>query len=371
MQRRTFLNWAGAGVAAGTLGSSLFPGSASALSTPAAASFVVDGSDVSILNEAYLDLLEKGGVDVVLHNRVGNLLDLSEMHDFIDRHGKRVALVRRFSDIIDARRQGKVALILGTQSADMLQTSEGNRWDLLPPRHSLRAYYELGLRCFNLVYNLGNQFAGGCLDPTMPLTKAGRQLVRDMQEMGVLVDCGGHTGEQSSLDIIAIARRPVVCTHSNAKTLNDNPRCTSDRVIEGIARTGGVFGVNAISTFLNWGYKDVKKDPVRDIPPVATIERFLDEIDYLMKLVGPDHIGLGPDFTHGAGSGVIDPATSFMFPIEMNYRVNGIPYVVGFEDISKIGNVRDGLVRRNYSKENIDKILGGNWMRVYQAAWNS
>jgi membrane dipeptidase len=142
-------------------------------------------------------------------------------------------------------------------------------------------------------------------------------------------------------------------------------------VIEGIARTGGVFGVNVISTFLTWGYKDVKKDRIRDRPPVATMDRLLDEIDYLMRLVGPDHIGIGPDFVHGRGTFKVDPEKSFSFPIEMTYGEDGIEYVRGFEDISKIGNVRAGLASRNYSKENIDKILGGNWMRVYRDAWNA
>src|SRR5665811_514552 len=94
-------------------------------------------------------------------------------------------------------------------------------------------------------------------DRQMPLTRSGEFLVRKMQEMGILVDCGGHTGERSSMDIIRIAKRPVICSHSNVKALNDNPRCTSDRVIDGIARTGGVFGLCAVDAFMTWGYQDV------------------------------------------------------------------------------------------------------------------
>lgn len=369
MERRTFLTLAGAGAVASAASAASL---AQVAPAPAAdlKNYVVDGSDVSMLSVQYLDLLNAGGVDVVLANGITSLFDFSVALDFIGRHDARIALVRKFTDIAEAKRQGKVAWIFGWQFADFLQTSAGNRWDTMPPMHGLRAYYELGLRCVGLAYNVGNQFAGGCLDPTMPLTKAGRYLAQEMQEMGILMDCGGHTGEQSSLDIISLAKRPVVCTHSNAKTLNDNPRATSDRVIEDIARTGGVFGVNAISTFLTWGYKDVNKDRVRDRPPTAKLDRFLDEIDYLMRLVGPDHIGIGPDFTHGRGSFKVDPTKSFSFPIEMTFGEDGIEYVQGFEDISKLGNVRAGLVKRNYSKENIDKILGGNWMRVYQSAWN-
>ncbi len=371
MRRQTFLTATGAGLIASAALPTLRAKAQPATTTVDRRSFVVDGSDVSTLSAEYLDMLAKAGVDVWQWNGDESLLSISQAYEFVDRHANRVALVRSFADIETARSSNRLALIVGWQNAVALEEAAGNDWrDSNPPQTTLRAYYQLGVRIINLAYNLANQFAGGCLDPAVPLSRAGEYLVRAMQEIGILVDCGGHLGERSSLDIIKIAKRPVVCTHSNVKALNDNPRCTSDRVIAGIASTGGVFGVNAVDAFMSWGYKDVGKDPVKDVPPQVTVSRYVDEFDYLMKLVGPDHIGLGPDFTHGLTGFAVDPKTSFQFPLEMTYKQYPIRYAKGFEDITQLSNVSAEMRKRGYSAENIDKILGGNWMRVYRAAWN-
>jgi membrane dipeptidase len=210
-------------------------------------------------------------------------------------------------------------MVFGWQDSSALEEGHaGNDWrDSLPPVTNLRAWYELGLRVANLQYNMANQFGGGCLDPTVPLTIQGKFLVAQMQEIGILVDCGGHTGEQTSLDIIAMARRPVICSHSNVLALNDNPRNTSDRVIEGIAKTGGVFGVTAMDGFMTWSRKDAPLAMTGPYPKTATVSRYVDEFDYLKKLVGIDHIGLGPDFINDLEP--IDPSHSVEFPTTMTY----------------------------------------------------
>ncbi len=191
-----------------------------------------------------------------------------------------------------------------------------------------------------------------------------------MQEMGILVDCGGHTGEQTSLDIIAMARRPVICSHSNVLALNDNPRNTSDRVIEGIARTGGVFGVTAMDGFMTWSCKDAPLAMTGPYPNTATVSRYVDEFDCLKRLVGIDHIGLGPDFINDIEP--IDPSDSVEFPTTMTYnQPKTMKLIDGFESVDGLGNVRAELVRRGYSSVEIAKIFGGNWMRVYRESWNA
>lgn len=366
MLRRSFLN-----NAAATVAIAIAAAADADAAEPASHSAIVDGSDVSALTPEYLDLLRRGGVQVMMWNGPGTLLDVSLALEFLSRQGDRAVLCKSAGEIESAVRGGRLAVLFGFQDGAAFTEGTGNDWrDVNPPQTTLRAFYDLGLRAVNLAYNIANQFGGGCLDPTVPLSRAGKYMVARMQEIGILVDCGGHLGERSSLDVIAMARRPVICSHSNCKTLNDNPRCTSDRVIEGIASTGGVFGINAVDAFMSWGYKDAHKDLTRDIPPQVTVARYVDEIDYLMKLVGPDHIGLGPDFTHGLDSFYVDPANQFEFPPEMTYKQHPVRFVKGFEDISQLGNVTAELRKRSYSQENIDKILGGNWMRVYRAAWN-
>jgi membrane dipeptidase len=336
------------------------------------ADFVVLSCDGSELTAAYVDRYHRSGVDVWCYDGPETILDFAETLGFLHRESSKIMLAKSYADIVKARSLGKVAMVMGWQNSKPLEEAAGNEWrHSRPPKTALRAYFELGLRVANLCYNLANQFGGGCLDPTVPLTRAGEFLIGQMQDMGVLVDCGGHTGEQTSLDIIKLAHRPVCCTHSNVKSNNDNPRNTSDRVIEGIARTGGVFGVTAVDAFMTWGRKDVER-PARDAHTVASVSRLADDIDYLMRLTGPDHIGLGPDFYEGSEGDhfVVDPDKSFQYSPDMGYKQSPLHFVKGFEAVDQIGNVRSELQRRAYSPADIDKIMGGNWMRVYHEAWN-
>ena len=181
----------------------------------------------------------------------------------------------------------------------------------------------------------------------------------------------GHTGVQTALDVIAMAERPVVITHGNVRALNkDNPRTSPDAVIEGVARTGGLMGVAALSQFMMWGGKDAAKAETGPFPAQASLSRYVDEFDYLKKLVGVDHIALGTDFvTPGSGGG--DPAKDFEYPPEMMSKADEIEFVDGFGSVSGLKNLRAEMQRRGYTAEEIAKILGGNWMRVFGQAWNS
>jgi membrane dipeptidase len=334
--------------------------------------FVVISVDGSDLSSAMIDKYKRNGADVWLFDGPRTLPRFSRAFEFLDREAARITLARSYKDILAAKRAGKVCMVFGWQDSSALEEGHaGNDWrDSLPPVTNLRAWYELGLRVANLQYNMANQFGGGCLDPMVPLTIQGKFLVAQMQEMGILVDCGGHTGEQTSLDIIAMARRPVICSHSNVLALNDNPRNTSDRVIEGIAKTGGVFGVTAMDGFMTWSRKDAPLAMTGPYPKTATVSRYVDEFDYLKKLVGIDHIGLGPDFINDLEP--IDPSHSVEFPTTMTYaQPKTMKLVDGFESVDGLGNVRAEFVRRGYSTVEIAKIFGGNWMRVYREAWNA
>lgn len=326
---------------------------------------VVDGCSPAAPTTEYLELLRKGGVDCWNVSMLPTLLQMSQLLEFVARNAAQVEIAKSAADIRRIKREGKISLTIGWQEADLFVMKGESDWWSKPPKTTMRLFYDLGLRVCGLIYNLTNAFAGGCLDPHIGLTKAGRSIVSQMQSLGILVDVGGHTGEQSSLDIIAMAERPVVCTHSNIAALNANPRNTSDRVIEGIAKTGGLFGVSAIDPFMSWGRDDVgkRKEPRRR----ADLKRYVDELDYLKRLVGVDHIGIGGDFTTGATSS-INPEESFAFPPEMTYLQDPIQYAQGFEDISKLPTVRSEMERRGWRTNDIDKVMGANWMRVYEAS---
>jgi membrane dipeptidase len=344
---------------------------------------IVNGLDPSSLSVEYLDLLKRGGVGAWLRAEHQTLEDFAASHAFYDQHASRIVAVRTVREIREAHRQGKVAQILGWQSAEQL-TVDSNQAALAGPvLTNLRGYYELGLRTCGIAYNLTNQFGAGCLEPHIGLTRNGRKLVEEIHRLRMVLDVGGHTGEQTSLDALAMASGvPVICSHTNIKTLNDNPRCTSDRVLEAIAKTGGVIGLTAFNDF----HARTRNDAGVLRTAQVGLEKHLDQYDYLKKLVGVDHIGLGPDFTFGGTKPIPEPPRSasetagrvaernpngsaqFAGPEAYSVQTPWL-YVNGFENIGELPNVIRGLESRGWSAAELRQVLGENWLRVYERVW--
>jgi len=320
---------------------------------------VVNGLDPSALNARYLDLLEEGGVHC-WHRSAGGLQSFADTYTFMDAHRDRIAVARSVAEIRRAREAGRIAYLFGWQSANELGDAPGE-----PPPTALRAYQELGLRICAIAYNVANIFGGGCLEPAIGLTRAGRRLVEEIHALRIVLDVGGHTGEQTSFDAIEVsAGVPVVCSHTNVAALVDNPRNTSDRLFEAIARTGGVIGLTAFNDF----HVRTRHDAAVPRSPQVGLERHLDQFDHLRRLVGTDHIGLGPDFVEGRNG--TEPLDRTVMPPEV-YSETPWFYVEGFENVSQLPNVTTGLLQRGWSTGDVHKVLGGNWLRVYERVWGS
>ena len=326
---------------------------------------VVDGLDPSALSEEYLDMLQAAGVSCWA-GAIGDLEGFALKQAFCEAHSDRILFAKSVKDIRAAHGQGKIAFIAPWQDAGLL-ISEGSCY--APAFDNLRAYRELGLRICGIAYNLSNSFGGGCLEPQIGLTRLGYRLVEEIHRLRIVLDIGGHTGEQASLDALAASRGvPLVCTHTNIRTLNDNPRCTSDAVLEGIARSGGVIGVCAFNDF----HARSRYDKEVRVTPQVSLEQHLDQYDYLRRRVGVDHIGLGPDFIHGRGlQGPLSREQQEIMPPEA-YSID-LPwhYVAGFAQITALPNVTRGLMQRGWPIGDIRKVLGENWLRVYEQVWGA
>lgn len=347
---------------------------------------VVNGLDPSALSAEYLRFSEQAGVGVWLRAEHQTLAELAIAHSFYDGHSDRIAVARSVREIRELRGRGKIAQVLGWQSAGQLSDDSNQSVTSGPAIANLRAYYELGLRTCGIAYNLANEFGGGCLEADFGLTRNGRKLVEQIHHLRMVLDVSGHTGERTSLDALAMsAGVPVICSHTNIKALNDNPRCSSDRVLEAIARTGGVIGITAFSDFHTRTTVDAKVLS----SPQARLERHLDQYDYLKRLLGIEHVGIGPDFTFG-GTKVVPnyPVDGSPGPIERipEANANGSAqyvsseaysiqrpwlYVRGFENISQLPNVTRGLIQRGWSNAELRQLLGENWLRVYQRVWGA
>ena len=211
----------------------------------------------------------------------------------------------------------------------------------------LRVFHRLGLRRLTLCWNNRNELADGVgwQQSGSGLTEFGSEVVRECEQLGILVDVS-HMTDRGFWDTLEVAEGPVIASHSNSRALCRSMRNLTDEMILALAEKGGVIGVNYVPFFLvELDFDRLRQGDVqeRSKAEAATVETVLDHIDHMVKLTGSaDHVGLGSDF-------------------------DGVPTSVkGLEDTSKVPNLTRGLVARGYSDGDIIKILGSNFLRVIE-----
>jgi membrane dipeptidase len=310
---------------------------------------VIDGLSASSFDEALLPKLKASGVAGV-HQTVGGresfgdtVATVMKFRSFLESHGSEVTLATTAAGIESARREGRIGVVMGFQGSDMFRGDES----LLP------VFHQLGVRIVQLAYNQRTWAGDGCTERTnCGLSLFGVRLVEGLNRLKMIVDCS-HTGENTTLDAIEASSAPVIVSHTNVRALCDNPRGVSDRVIDAIATKGGVLGLTSFAYFLN-----------KDRP--ATLADYLDNVDYLVRRVGVDHVGVGLDLIEGR---VYEPPLDPILFKPEAYPPLPWKYAEGLGSIVEISNVTRGLMERDYPLESIRKIMGGNWLRVYREIW--
>jgi membrane dipeptidase len=284
--------------------------------------------------------------------------DLMEWHR-ISREHQNLFVAEGVEDVRRARREGKAALILAAQGGDFI----GRKL------HRVEAARRLGLRQLLLAYNATNQLADGCLDRTEGgLSKLGERVVEEANRVGILLDAT-HTGKRSTLELIERSSRPVVFSHSNPSAIAPNPRNIDDEQIRACARRGGVI------CLAPWGPLVMR--PGTSHQP--TVSEFIDMIDHVASLTGSaDAIGIGTDMSLGSYPlreedpwGAPDYGKPFA---EYGKKVEADPRsrrrnLDGFSDYAEVVGFAEALERRGYSRKDIGKILGENYLRVASQAW--
>ncbi|MBI4278086.1 MAG: membrane dipeptidase [Armatimonadetes bacterium] len=243
-------------------------------------------------------------------------------HETLQRFPDQVMLATRGSDVVQAKEEGRIAAILGMEDGAPIAGELG----------ILRIFYRLGLRVICLVWGPRNEIGDGVsrrTDAGEGLTPFGVSLVREMNRLGMVVDVS-HLNEKGFWDVIEHSEDPIIASHSNARGLYDHPRNLTDRQLRALAERGGVVGV--VFTFLHGD------------PASVTLATVLDHIDYIVDRVGPDHVGIGSDFD---GLSSAPPA--------------------GLEDATCFPRITCGLLERGHREEDVQRILGGNFLRVFRA----
>lgn len=250
-------------------------------------------------------------------------------------------------DIRRAHEEGKVALIPTMESSAPIE-NELDRIDILQG---------LGIRVMGVTYNASNALGTGLGDMEPHdggLTTFGQQAIERMNKVGMLVSVS-HASDQTALDVCEVSEDPVILSHDGARALNPKNRLKPDECIEAVADTGGVVAVQSAP------HQTVSKEH-----PRHSIESVMDHFEYIRELVGIDHVTFGPDTLYGDHRG-LHKAFGLGKPSEI---AEEIEYVKGMENPTEAWhNIVRWFVKEGYSTEDMQKVLGGNTLRVLEEVW--
>lgn len=347
---------------------------------------VLDGIDISNrVTQGHSDLLrwKEGGVDIQFFSvwtgerartEAGfyhdAIQEIDSLRNLINRNPDRMILAKTYKDVKKGLRQKKLVSLIGVEGGHMIE----NDFD------KLGQLAELGMRYMTLTWNNSTAWASSALDETLypdslkhkGLSNFGRQIVERMNELGVIIDLS-HTGEQTFYDAIAISTKPVMLSHSSVWSICPVFRNIKDDQIKAVARNGGVICINFFSGFIDSNFakkmselEGTKGKKIKDSlqqyydaakmneiwrkyfseelePFRPSLSQVVDHIDYIVKLIGDDYVGIGSDFD----------------------GVSSLPK--GLEDVTTYPKITEELLNRGYTKKSIKKILGDNVMRVMRA----
>jgi len=268
-------------------------------------------------------------------------------------------LARSVADIEQARKENKIASLLGIEGGHTIVNSLG----------VLRAYYDLGARYMTLTHYHTNDWADSATDEARHggLTDFGKEVVREMNRLGMLVDIS-HVSPETMNDVLDVTEAPVIFSHSSALALTKHVRNVPDDVLQRVTGNGGIVMVTFIPDFVSaerqqwaeeldpiltdlttdeeWKAATEEFKKTHGEPPIATLAQVADHVEYVAKVAGYDHVGIGGDF----------------------YGQSGDDLVQGLEDVSRYPYLMAELLRRGWSEENIAKLARNNLLRVFGQA---
>ncbi|HVY98321.1 MAG TPA: membrane dipeptidase [Dongiaceae bacterium] len=264
---------------------------------------------------------------------------LAGFRGWLQHRPQQYILVETADDILRAKREGKLAVAFDLEGMNAL---DGNV-------DMVNVYYALGVRQMLFAYNLNNLVGGGCHDADTGLTPLGRAVIREMNRVGMLVDCS-HTAYRTTMEAMDVSEAPVIFSHSCAKALWKHGRNITDEQIKACARTGGVVGINGIGNFL--GRNDISSG------------KFVDHVAHVAGLVGAAHVGVSLDYAFDAENvdGLV--ANNSRFWPKEEYQTASL-----YLPPEQLPEIVETMLQRGFSDADVTAILGGNFLRVARAVW--
>lgn len=216
----------------------------------------------------------------------------------------------------------------------------------------LQVFYRIGVRRLQLTWNFRNMVAEGCGEKTSKggISEFGVKLLAEVERLGMILDLS-HIAESSFWSALDHYGGPIFVTHANARALCDHPRNLWDNQLEAIAKTGGVAGIVFVNHFI---------DKAGD----ASIDKLIDHVDHMVKVIGIDHIGMGCDWMEADAELQSSSMQAYPGLYPPNYQRGSFPE--GLSRPEDVPNLTAALVRRGYSDEDVSKIMGGNFLRAFE-----
>ncbi len=292
------------------------------------------------------------------------LVQIDAVREQVRKHSNDLVLATTAAEIREARKQGKIAALMGVEGGHMINSNLG----------VLRSYAALGVRYMTLTHSGNDEWADSSTDKAVHngLTDFGKDVIREMNRLGVMVDIS-HVSDKTFYDALEVSKAPLFASHSSCRAICDAARNMTDQMIKDLAAKGGVIQINYHVGFLSQEFRDAEKaNPelekeiqaeinkrcgdndacqlvegdrvVREYMNAGKLPRvdytkIIEHIDHAVKLAGAEHVGLGSDF-------------------------DGAMMPFGMEDATKLPKITEALLQKGYSEGDVKKILGENTLRV-------
>ena len=323
--------------------------------------------------------MKEGGLDAVFFSiwvpsdvtglpAVKRALDqIDAVREAVRTHPDTLALASTAAEVRRAAAEHKIAALMGIEGGHMIDDN----------LRLLRNYAALGVRYMTLTHFKNNNFADSSTDKPAHngLTAFGKDVVREMNRLGMMIDIS-HVADKTFYDVLALTTTPVIASHSSCRAIANHPRNMSDDMLRALAKNGGVIMINYHAGYLSEEFRVASEKRSGDVVtarnamskkcgdneacttleeeridheamangqlPKVTWEKIIEHIEHAVKVAGVDHVGLGSDF-------------------------DGATMPLGLEDVSKLPRITDALLTKGFSPSDVEKILGGNILRVMEA----
>jgi len=315
---------------------------------------VIDGLIISEWSRSVFKDMRKGGLTAanctcsVWEGFEVTMRNIAKWKGFFRDNADLIAPVRTTADIRRAKQAGKTGIILGFQNVSAFEDQLGY----------IQLFKDVGVGVAQMAYNTQNLVGTGCYESQDGgLSDFGHEVVAEMNRVGIMCDLS-HVGPVTSRDVILASKKPVAYTHILPSALKAHPRNKSDKEIKFIVDRGGFVGVTMFPPFLAKGNK-------------ATVDDYIEAIDYVIKIAGEDHVGIGTDFTQDQDQAFFEWLTH-----DKGYarRLAKFAEVVNPRGIRRIGdfpNLMVAMERRRWPERKIRKVMGENWVRMLKNVWGA